>query len=102
MQAATSRNLMKSTVRQVYTNVFAETTLKFKASCRMREPHNHPPLPDPPINPDVKERLVSHMRVGASPANVHKQLVKEAPLPLSSADVPTPGIVPLFFSLWCI
>jgi hypothetical protein len=48
------------------------------------EPHNHPPPPDPPINSDVKERSVSHMRVGASPANVHKQLVKEAPLPLSS------------------
>jgi hypothetical protein len=57
------------------------------------EPHNHPPPPDPPINPSVKERSVSHMRVGASPANVHKQLVKEAPLPLSSADVPTPGML---------
>jgi hypothetical protein len=57
------------------------------------EPHNHPPPPDPPINPDVKERSISHLRVGASPANVHKQLVKEAPLPLSSADVPTPGML---------
>lgn len=53
------------------------------------DPHNHPPPTNPSINPKVKESSISHMRVGASPANVHKQLVHKAPLPLSSADVPT-------------
>jgi hypothetical protein len=57
------------------------------------KPHNHLPPPKPPINPEVKERSIAHMRVGASPANVHKHLVQEAPLPLSSSDVPTPGML---------
>jgi hypothetical protein len=36
------------------------------------EPNNHPPPPNPPIDSEVKERSLSHLRVGASPANVHK------------------------------
>jgi hypothetical protein len=55
--------------------------------------HNHPPPSNPSISPEVKERSLSYLRVGASPANIHKSLVQAAPLPLSSADVPTPGML---------
>jgi hypothetical protein len=57
------------------------------------EAHNHHPSPNPAVDPEVKEHSISHLRVGASPANVHKHLVQEAPFPLSSADVPTPGML---------
>jgi hypothetical protein len=77
-----------------YTHTKVDSNGSPTESCTFApEPHNHPPPPEPPINPDVKERSIAHLRVSASPANVHKQLVKEAPLPLSSADVPTPGML---------
>lgn len=51
--------------------------------------HNHPPPSKPPTRADVKEKAVLQMSAGATPANVHAKFVREAALPLSSADVPT-------------
>jgi hypothetical protein len=53
------------------------------------ESHNHPPPPNPHINPDVKKQSLACLRAGASPVNIHKQQVREASLSLSSTDVPT-------------
>jgi hypothetical protein len=53
------------------------------------EQHNHGLIPNPHIRPEVKDMAISQMSVGASQVNVHKQAVNNAPLPLSSADVPT-------------
>jgi hypothetical protein len=55
--------------------------------------HNHLPPPDPHINPEVKEQSLACLRAGASPANIHKQRVRESSLPLSPADVPTLGML---------
>lgn len=47
----------------------------------------------PPTNPrikkEVKECAIVQLSAGAMPSNVHKQIVNNAPLPLSSADVPS-------------
>lgn len=51
--------------------------------------HNHGPVPDPKTRPEVKEAAILQMSAGASAVNVHKQAVNNAPLPLSSADVPS-------------
>lgn len=61
------------------------------SSCVMvfKSSHNHPPPSNPPTRADVKEKAILQMSVGASLANVHSNFVREAPLPLSSADVPT-------------
>jgi hypothetical protein len=57
------------------------------------ESHNHPPSPNPHINPDVKKQSLACLRVGALPANIHKQQVREASLSLSSTDVSTMGML---------
>jgi hypothetical protein len=53
------------------------------------KPHNHYPPSKPRIRMVVKEKVLSHFSVGATPSVVHKQLVNDAPLPLSGADVPS-------------
>lgn len=52
-------------------------------------PHNHNPPSNPRTRSEVKEKAVAQMSAGATPANVHLQIVRNASLPLSSADVPT-------------
>lgn len=53
-----------------------------------RPAHNHAPPSNPRIRPEVKERAVAQMSAGATPGNVHSQIVRNASLPLLSADVP--------------
>jgi hypothetical protein len=53
------------------------------------KPHNHYPPAKPRTRMVVKEKVLSHFSVGATPSVVHKQLVNDAPLPLSGADVPS-------------
>lgn len=54
-----------------------------------KEEHNHGPLSNPKIRPEVKQSAILQMSAGASAVNVHKQAVNGASLPLSSADVPS-------------
>lgn len=51
--------------------------------------HNHPPISNPRIRPAVKEKALSQLSAGATPSNVHANLVREAATPLSPTDVPT-------------
>lgn len=53
------------------------------------EEHNHIPPSNPRTRPEVKEKALSQMSAGATPSNVHAEFVRNAPLPLSSADVPS-------------
>jgi hypothetical protein len=53
------------------------------------EQHNYGLISNPCIRPEVKDVAISQMSVGASQVNIHKQVVNNASLPLSSADVPT-------------
>jgi hypothetical protein len=45
--------------------------------------HNHLPPKNPQILKKVKDKALSLMRVGVTPAVVHKELVNEAPFPSS-------------------
>jgi hypothetical protein len=49
--------------------------------------HNHSPPSNPKIKKEVKECVKMVLSAGAMPGNVHKQLINNAPLPLSSTDV---------------
>jgi hypothetical protein len=51
--------------------------------------HNHEPPPNSRTRSEVKEKALSQMSAGATPSNVHAEFVRNASLPLSSADVPT-------------
>ncbi len=51
--------------------------------------HNHPPISNPRIRQEVKEKAIIQFSAGATPSNVHAGLIRDAPLPLSSADAPT-------------
>jgi hypothetical protein len=53
------------------------------------KPHNHYPPAKPHTRMVVKEKALSHFTVGATPSVVHKQLVNNAPLPLSGTDIPS-------------
>jgi hypothetical protein len=55
----------------------------------MKEAHNHDPPAKPHTRKEVKERAITQMSARAMPSTVHKQIVNNAPLPLSSADVPS-------------
>lgn len=52
------------------------------------EPHNHQPPERPRTRKEVK---FNYFEVGVTPSVAHKHLVNNAPLPLSSADVPSIG-----------
>lgn len=54
-----------------------------------RNTHNHPPPPNPRIRVEVKEQAVAQLAAGTPPAVLHREVVNSAPLPLSSADVPS-------------
>jgi hypothetical protein len=53
------------------------------------EPHNHPPPPNPHVRPEIREKATIQLSAGASPALVHRQIMNDAPLPLSPAEAPT-------------
>ncbi len=51
--------------------------------------HNHNPPANSKTRKDVKECAEAAMSAGATPGNVHKQIVNSATMPLSPADVPS-------------
>ncbi len=69
---------------EITENSDGSTTTDYKAI-----PHQHPPPPNPRTRKDVKDNAIDKMSVGAGLSVIHKQLINNAPLPLSSANVPT-------------
>jgi hypothetical protein len=53
------------------------------------KPHNHLPPTNPRLRKEVREHIKDMVCIGTSPAVIQKKFVNKAPLPLSSADVPT-------------
>lgn len=53
--------------------------------------HNHPPLPpaNQRVRPEVKDVVVSQLGAGATPSAILRNLVNNAPQPVSRKDVPT-------------
>jgi hypothetical protein len=55
---------------------------------KYEKPHNHNPPAKPHACKEVKEKAEARLRAGDTPAAVHRDLVNDAPLPLSSAFAP--------------
>lgn len=59
------------------------TTIEYKNN------HNHPLLKKPSALAEVKEKVMSQLEVNAKPSVILRQLVKDAPRPLSRKHIPT-------------
>lgn len=51
--------------------------------------HNHEPPANPRVRAEVKEAIKSQLLIGGKTSVIHRKMVNEAPLPISSADVPS-------------
>lgn len=49
--------------------------------------HTHPPPPNSKAKPNVKEKVLDQLSVGAKPSVIHTKLLTEAKQPISPKDV---------------